>query len=100
MQYKEYFDKPDSVTQGGITASMAGGSLLGSLFASWSGDRIGRRDSMAAACVVFVVGSILMSAAQNQAMLIVSRIVNGWAVGMLTSQGFVRPPQAQRRNIY
>jgi len=46
---------------------------------------------MAVACVVFVVGSILMSASQNQAMLIVARIVNGWAVGMLTSQGLVSP---------
>ncbi|KAJ6438778.1 sugar transporter [Purpureocillium lavendulum] len=86
-QYKSYFAKPNSVTQGGITASMAGGSLLGSFFASWTGDRIGRRDSMAVACVIFICGSILMSAVQNRAMLIVARIVNGWAVGMLTSQG-------------
>jgi hypothetical protein len=28
-----------------------------------------------------------MSAVQNRAMLIVTRIVNGFAVGMLTSQG-------------
>jgi len=67
---------------------MAGGSLLGSFFASWTGDRIGRRDSMAVACIIFICGSILMSAVQNRAMLIVSRIVNGWAVGMLTSQGY------------
>lgn len=86
-QYKNYFNNPDSVTQGGITAAMAGGSLLGSLFASWSGDRFGRRDSLSIACVIFTVGSILMSAVQNQAMLIVARIVNGFAVGMLTSQG-------------
>lgn len=86
-QYKSYFSSPDSVTQGGITAAMAGGSLLGSLVASWTGDRFGRRDSLSIACVIFTVGSILMSAVQNRAMLIVARIVNGFAVGMLTSQG-------------
>lgn len=71
---------------------MAGGSLLGALLASWTGDRVGRRDSMAIACVIFVCGSIIMSAVQNRAMLIVARIINGFAVGILTSQGCVRRP--------
>lgn len=75
--------------QGGITASMAGGSLLGSIFSSWTSDRFGRRDSLSVACVIWVTGSILMCAVQNIAMLIVARIVNGFAVGMLTSQGYV-----------
>ncbi|KAJ5132056.1 hypothetical protein N7448_006214 [Penicillium atrosanguineum] len=86
-QYKTYFNKPDSVLQGGITASMAGGSLLGSLFSSWTSDRLGRRDSLFIACIVWLVGSTLMCAVQDVAMLIVSRILNGFAVGMLTSQG-------------
>ncbi|KAJ5964064.1 Major facilitator superfamily domain general substrate transporter [Penicillium vulpinum] len=85
--YKEYFNKPNSVAQGGITASMAGGSLLGSLFSSWTSDRYGRRDSMFVACILWLIGSTLMSAVQNVAMLIVSRIINGFAVGILTSQG-------------
>ena len=87
LQYKKYFNSPNSVKQGGITASMAGGSLLGCLFASWSGDRFGRRDSMFIACLIWLVGSTLMCAVQNTAMLIVSRIINGFAVGILTSQG-------------
>jgi MFS family permease len=86
-QYKEYFNKPDSVLQGGITASMAGGSLLGSLASSWTSDRFGRRDSMFIACIVWLIGSTLMCAVQNVPMLIVARIFNGFAVGMLTSQG-------------
>lgn len=86
-QYKEYFNRPDSVAQGGITASMAGGSLLGALFSSWTSDRYGRRDSMAIACVLWLIGSILMCAVQNTAMLIASRIINGFSVGILTSQG-------------
>jgi MFS family permease len=86
-QYKEYFNKPDAVAQGGITASMAGGSLLGSLFSSWTSDRYGRRDSLFIACIFWLIGSTLMCAVQNVPMLIVSRIINGFSVGMLTSQG-------------
>jgi MFS family permease len=86
-QYKTYFNKPDAVLQGGITASMAGGSLLGSLFSSWTSDRFGRRDSLFIACIIWLVGSTLMCAVQDVAMLIVSRVINGFAVGMLTSQG-------------
>ncbi|KAJ5815699.1 hypothetical protein N7474_007476 [Penicillium riverlandense] len=86
-QYKEYFNKPDAVLQGGITASMAGGSLLGSLVSSWTSDHFGRRDSMFIACIVWLIGSTLMCAVQNVPMLIVARIFNGFAVGMLTSQG-------------
>ncbi len=89
QEYKEYFNNPDSVTQGGITASMAGGSLLGALFASWLGDRIGRRDSLFVACVVWLVGSAIMAAVQDIPMLIASRVINGFAVGILTSQGYV-----------
>jgi predicted MFS family arabinose efflux permease len=61
---------------------MAGGSLLGSLFSDITSGRFGRRDTLAIACIVFVVGSILMSAVQNLAMLIVSRVINGFAVGV------------------
>ncbi|KAJ5684533.1 uncharacterized protein N7477_000878 [Penicillium maclennaniae] len=86
-QYKNYFNGPDAVLQGGITASMAGGSLFGSLFSSWTSDRFGRRDSLFIACIIWLIGSTLMCAVQNVAMLIVSRILNGFAVGMLTSQG-------------
>ena len=66
---------------------MAGGSLLGSMFSSFTSDRIGRRDSLFIACIIWPIGSTLMCAVQGVAMLIVSRIVNGFAVGMLTSQG-------------
>ena len=66
---------------------MAGGSLLGALFSSWTGDKFGRRDTMFIACIIWIIGSVLMCAVQDVAMLIVARIVNGFAVGMLTSQG-------------
>lgn len=85
-EYKTYFNKPDAILQGGITASMAGGSLLGSLISSWTSDHFGRRDSLFIACVIWLIGSILMCAVQNVPMLIVSRVINGFSVGILTSQ--------------
>lgn len=75
--------------QGGITASMAGGSLLGSIATNLTGDRFGRRDSLAIGCVVWIIGCILMAAVQNVAMLIVSRMINGFAVGMFSCQAYV-----------
>jgi sugar porter (SP) family MFS transporter len=97
-----YFNSPDSTTQGGITASMAGGSLLGSFFSTWCSDRKGRRDTLFVACCVWIVGSTLMAAVQNVAMLIVARIVNGFAVGMFTSQApimiaEISPPHVRGR---
>lgn len=77
---------------------MAGGSMLGSMFSTITSDRIGRRDTMFCACLVWLVGSSVMSAVQNVAMLIVARIINGFAVGMLTSQGYVSGSSENRTN--
>lgn len=63
--------------------------MLGSMFSTITSDRVGRRDTMFCACLVWLVGSSVMAAVQNVAMLIVARIINGFAVGMLTSQGCV-----------
>lgn len=86
--YKDYFNNPSATSQGAITASMAGGSLTGALFSSWTGDRIGRRDSLFVACLIWIVGSSIMAAVQNVGMLVVARVINGFSVGMLTSQGY------------
>lgn len=40
--YLAFFNSPDSVRQGGITASMAGGSFLGSLASGPFSDVVGR----------------------------------------------------------
>lgn len=77
--------------QGGITASMAGGSFCGALASNLTADRLGRRDSMAYACVIYIAGCAIMCSAQNVAQLIVSRIVNGFAVGILSSQACATP---------
>lgn len=85
-QYKTFFNKPGSTLQGGITASMAGGSLLGSIATNLTGDRFGRRDSLAIGCVIWIIGCAVMASVQNVAQLIVARMINGFAVGIFSCQ--------------
>ncbi|KAI0465497.1 high affinity glucose transporter [Komagataella kurtzmanii] len=79
--YRNYFNRPDSLTQGGITASMAGGSFLGSLFSSDFQDIFGRRVALHMCSVLWIIGAILQCAAQNQGMLIAGRLISGIGVG-------------------
>ncbi|KAM0328598.1 hypothetical protein ACHAQA_005006 [Verticillium albo-atrum] len=85
-QYLEYFNHPSSTLQGGITASMSGGSLIGALAAGFIADPLGRKGALQVASVVWIIGSILQCSAQNVAHLIVGRVVNGLAIGITSSQ--------------
>jgi MFS family permease len=94
-QYKCYFNQgpaggdctgPNSNTQGGITASMAGGSWLAALISGYITDILGRKKAIMTGAVIWVIGSAICSASQNIAMLIAGRIVNGFAVGICSAQ--------------
>ncbi|KAL1311370.1 hypothetical protein AAFC00_001540 [Neodothiora populina] len=85
-QYLEFFNHPDSNTQGGITASMSGGSFLGALAAGFLSDRFGRRGALMAASLVWVVGAAIQCSSQNIAQLIVGRLISGLSVGVTSSQ--------------
>ncbi|KAK9257627.1 Snf3p [Lipomyces tetrasporus] len=76
QQYLDYFNEPDSTLQGGITASMSAGSLVGSIIAGFFSDRLGRKKTIQFSCVLWAAGSILCCAAQNVAMLIFGRVLN------------------------
>lgn len=77
---------PTSSLQGGITASMAGGSFVSSIISGWLSDGIGRRNSIFVACALWILGSVLSCAAQNVAMLIVGRFICGMCVGIASAQ--------------
>lgn len=83
--FKVYYGKPNAATQGGITASISGGSFLGCFFAFWLIDRIGRKTLLQIASVIFIVGAVLCAASVDVAMLIVGRMVCGFAVGKCPS---------------
>lgn len=79
--FNKHYGKADSSTQGGITASISGGSFMGCHGAFLLIDRIGRRAVLQLGCVIFIVGAILCTASVDIAMLIVGRFVCGFAVG-------------------
>jgi len=95
--YKCYFNEgtvneerlcsgPSSAVQGGITAAMTAGSWLGALVSGYLSDILGRRMAIMIGCVIWVVGSVIICAAQNIPMLVVGRIINGFCVGIQSAQ--------------
>ncbi|KAF2970870.1 hypothetical protein GQX73_g2632 [Xylaria multiplex] len=83
--YKNYFHNPISYRQGGITASMPAGSLVGSLASSFIADRFSRKVALQVSCVLWIIGSIIQCAAQNVGMLCAGRIIAGLCVGIASS---------------
>ncbi|KAL1965695.1 hypothetical protein VTN77DRAFT_5195 [Rasamsonia byssochlamydoides] len=77
---------PRSNVQGGITASMAGGSWLGALVSGFLSDQVGRKTSVQIGSVIWCIGSTIVCASQNIPMLIVGRIINGFSVGICSAQ--------------
>ncbi|KAI0394683.1 high-affinity glucose transporter [Xylariaceae sp. FL0594] len=77
---------PDASMQGGITAAMPGGSWLGALFSGYLSDRVGRKTSIQVGAIIWIIGCIIVAAAQNIPMLIVGRIINGFSVGICSAQ--------------
>ena len=64
-QYPEGCKGPFAYVQGGITASMAGGSWFGALVSGFISDMIGRKKSILVGSVVWVIGSVIVCASQN-----------------------------------
>ncbi|KAI5200090.1 putative MFS glucose transporter [Aureobasidium subglaciale] len=95
--YKCYFNQqgfndagecigPRADVQGGITASMAGGSWLAALCSGFLSDRLGRKPAIQIGAVIWVIGCIIVCASQSIAMLIVGRVINGFCVGICSAQ--------------
>ncbi|KAF2168213.1 hypothetical protein M409DRAFT_65699 [Zasmidium cellare ATCC 36951] len=109
--YLKYFNQgpipgkgPTANTQGGITASMAGGSWLASLCSGFISDRFGRKTAIQIGAVIWVIGCILVCAAQDIPMLIVGRIINGFCVGICSAQvpvyiSEIAPPSKRGRLV-
>jgi sugar porter (SP) family MFS transporter len=86
-QYKNYFGPNiSSSTQGGITASMPGGSFIGALASGFISDFLGRKYSIQIGAIIWCIGSIISCASQNIGMLIAGRFINGLSVGICSAQ--------------
>ncbi|WQF76449.1 Putative major facilitator, sugar transporter, major facilitator superfamily [Colletotrichum destructivum] len=79
-----YFGNPDAPLRGAIVSVYQAGAWLGSASVGITSDRLGRRKAIAFGCVWGVVGGALMAGAAHVAMLIMGRLLVGFAVGTIT----------------
>ncbi|KAI9875586.1 MAG: MFS sugar transporter [Pleopsidium flavum] len=83
--YTNYFRVDGGTRQGGITCAMPAGSLVGALASSFIADRFSRKTAIQVAAVIWIIGSILQTAANGVALLVVGRIVAGICVGIASA---------------
>ncbi|KZL64237.1 metabolite transport protein, partial [Colletotrichum incanum] len=79
-----YFGNPDAPLRGAIVSVYQAGAWLGSASVGVTSDRLGRRRAIAFGCIWGVVGGALMAGAAHVAMLIMGRLLVGFAVGTIT----------------
>ena len=65
-----------------IVSSMMFGAAVGAVGSGWMSSRLGRKKSLMAGAILFVIGSLWSAMAPNPEMLIVARVVLGLAVGV------------------
>lgn len=83
--YLNYFGHPSSIKQGGITASMAGGSFLTSCVCGFFVDKLGRRPVIQIASCFWMIGCAIQCSAQNVGQLIAGRLIAGFGIGFASS---------------
>ena len=64
---------------------MPAGSLFGALISSFIADRLSRRTAIQVAAVIWIIGSIMQTAANGVALLCVGRVVAGICVGIASA---------------
>ena len=87
--FRKHYDSPNANVQAGTTASISGGSFLGCFFAFALIDGLGRKPLLQIGCIIFVVGAVLCTASVDIAMLIVGRLICGFAVGRCSSSLYI-----------
>ncbi|KAH7122098.1 general substrate transporter [Dactylonectria estremocensis] len=82
--FLSYFGSPDPPLRGAIVSVYQAGAWLGSASVGITSDWLGRRKAIAFGCIWGVIGGALMAGAAHVAMLIVGRLLVGFAVGTIT----------------
>jgi MFS family permease len=67
-----------------VVSLFTGGAFFGAMFAGPAGDRLGRRLTILIGALVFIIGGIVQTSAQNISALFVGRLFAGLGVGFLT----------------
>ncbi|EKD18274.1 uncharacterized protein L3040_004769 [Drepanopeziza brunnea f. sp. 'multigermtubi'] len=68
-----------------ITSILSAGTFFGALIAGDLADWIGRRATIIAGCLVFIVGVILQTASTGLGLLVAGRLVAGFGVGFVSA---------------
>ncbi|KAL1916736.1 uncharacterized protein VTP21DRAFT_5440 [Calcarisporiella thermophila] len=103
-QYKNFFNSPDEVLQGGINSSLSAGCLVGALISGYPADKIGRKMSIIIAAFIFMVGALIQALSNGVAMLIAGRVLAGLSVGLTSMlvplyQSELAPPNIRGRLV-
>ncbi|GIZ37632.1 hypothetical protein CKM354_000107500 [Cercospora kikuchii] len=69
---------------GAINSTFSGGAVFGALMGGLTMDRYGRKKTVQIGALIAAVGAILQCAAVNLAMILIGRIIAGWAVGLMS----------------
>ncbi|KAH7128541.1 general substrate transporter, partial [Dendryphion nanum] len=83
--FLDYFKtKTTSPTIGAINSTFSGGAVFGALMGGMTMDRFGRRWTILIGAAINLFGAALQTGARNLAMILVGRILAGWAVGLMS----------------
>lgn len=85
--FQNYFqtdDNRNTAVIGAINSTFNGGAVFGSLMGGLTMDRYGRKMTIFIGALICLAGAILQTAAVHLAMILVGRILAGWAVGLLS----------------
>ncbi|KAK6725250.1 hypothetical protein SNK04_004055 [Fusarium graminearum] len=82
--FVNYFGNPSPPLRGAIVSMYQAGAWLGSASVGITSDRLGRRKAIAFGCIWGVIGGAIMAGAAHVAMLIIGRMLVGFAVGTIT----------------
>jgi len=69
---------------GAINSTFSGGAVFGSLMGGFTMDRFGRKKTVQIGAVIAAVGGILQCASVHLGMMLVGRIISGWAIGLMS----------------
>ena len=69
---------------GAINSTFSGGAVFGALMGGLTMDRFGRKKTVQIGGLIAAVGGILQCASYNLAMMLVGRIISGWAIGLMS----------------
>lgn len=75
--------EPTAAETGAVVAVFTGGAFVGAGLAGPSGDWLGRKLTVLIGSIIFLVGGILQTAAQNLGYLYAGRLLAGVGVGFL-----------------